>query len=119
MNRSVLTGIILLAAAGCAGGGTKPALLAYGGPAAGRIGASASGSEVNRVPEEVLRNPVERMTLVDQMRRQIVYKTRTVPEDRYRTDVRPRLARQLQAAGFASEDVAWILSDVDYSRSLR
>jgi hypothetical protein len=83
---------------------------------AGRHADTASGV---RVPEDVLRSPLELMTLMQQMRSQIVYKTNRIPEAEYEQLVRPSLVTQLRTAGFAQNDVDEILSDVDYSRSLQ
>jgi hypothetical protein len=74
---------------------------------------------VVRVPEDVLRSPVALMTLMQQMRSQIVYKTNKIPEAEYEEVVRPSLVSQLNAAGFAPVDVDEILSDVDYSRTIQ
>jgi hypothetical protein len=82
-------------------------------------GKRADTASVVRVPEDVLRSPLELMTLMQQMRSQIVYKTNRIPEAEYEQLVRPSLVTQLRAAGFAQNDVDEILSDVDYSRSLQ
>jgi hypothetical protein len=76
-------------------------------------------ANVVRVREDVLRSPVELMTLMQQMRSQIVYKTNKIPEAEYEEVVRPSLVSQLNAAGFAPVDVDEILSDVDYSRRIQ
>jgi hypothetical protein len=72
---------------------------------------------VRPFPEEVLRDPVERTLLMEQLRTQIVFKTRAVPEPRYRAVVRPQLTRQLLQAGFGPNDVQRLLSAVDQVRA--
>jgi hypothetical protein len=94
--------------------------IAYSGPAAGQLPLSAAPKfSGQRLPDEVLRDPQERMTAMLQLRRQIVYKTRGIPEGTYQRAVRPGLARQLTAIGFRATDVQSILDDVDYSRRQR
>ena len=128
MIRSGLT--LFLAAAACGTGATQgrsdPELIAYGGPAShGRAALTTppttppTTESVARLPDEVLRDPQQRMTAMLQLRRQIVFQTRGVADDRYRNVVRPSIARQLMAAGFEPSDAEHILSDVDYSRHQR
>ena len=68
------------------------------------------------VPERVLRSPTERLQFMEQMRRQILYKTRRIPDDRYARVVRPDLRRQLLAMGLDQRDADVILTDVDHAR---
>jgi hypothetical protein len=124
MNRiAIVLGVgLCLAAAAC--GETQrrsdQELIAYGGPAARQLPPSADPKPSGqRLPDEVLRDPQERMTAILQLRRQIVYKTRGIPEGTYQRAVRPGLARQLTAIGFRATDVQSILDDVDYSRRQR
>jgi hypothetical protein len=77
----------------------------------------AVAREQYRVPPDVLRNPEERMMLMQQLRREIASKTHGVPEERYRAEVRPQVECELAAAGFTVADVERILADVDYARS--
>jgi len=79
---------------------------------------SPSGASSALIEEDVLRSPAELMTLMHQVRRQIVYKTKKIPEAEYEQLVRPSLVGQLRGAGFADDDVDTILSEVDYSRRL-
>jgi uncharacterized lipoprotein len=88
-------------------------------PAVKTTPSGGATEEVVRVPEAVLRNPQELMPLMQQMRSQIVYKTKKIPEAQYEQLVRPSLVDQLRSAGFAQDDVDAILSDVDYSRRIR
>jgi hypothetical protein len=70
-----------------------------------------------RVPAAVLQDPYERMMAKEQMRANISRRTMNVSSDKYRADLRPQIARELAAAGFAPADVADILADVDQTRS--
>jgi hypothetical protein len=71
-----------------------------------------------QVPEEVQRDPMQLRTLMEQVRAQIVYKTKKIPEPEYQQSVRPSLVGQLRAAGFVDKDVDQILAGVDYSRKI-
>ena len=75
-------------------------------------------SRVVPVEEDVLHSPAELKTRMGQVRRQIVGKTKKIPEPQYEQLVRPSLADQLRMAGFDEDDVDTILSEVDYSRRL-
>ena len=103
-------------------GATIPILLAAcsgaNGERAPNTESPKGASNVVPVEEDVLRSPTELTTLMHQMRRQIVYKTKKIPEPQYEQLVRPSLADQLRMAGFAEEDVDTILSEVDYSRRI-
>lgn len=101
---------------GCAG--TSPErLIALGGPAAARTSPSAA-AHGERFPEEVLRDPAQRLMLMVNLRRQIHARTRGVAEPAYQHAVRPALARQLESAGLRPGDAESVLEDVDYSRRL-
>ena len=103
-------------------GATIPILLAACSGANGERApntASPSGTgSSTQIEEDVLRSPAELTTLMSQVRRQIVYKTKKIPEPEYEQLVRPSLVGQLRGAGFADDDVDTILSEVDYSRRL-
>ena len=103
-------------------GATIPILLAACSGATGERAPNAESpkgaSRVVPVEEDVLRSPAELTTLMHQVRRQIVYKTKKIPEAEYEQLVRPSLVDQLRVAGFAEDDVDTILSEVDYSRRL-
>ena len=105
MNRTTLflCTAALVATAAC--GHTEP----------GKV--SAPAAQDGRA-QEVRRDPLRRMDLMENMHRQIVYKTRTVPEDRYKRVVRPRLAMQLMEKGLDAGDAERVLRDVDYTRQL-
>jgi hypothetical protein len=68
------------------------------------------------ISEETLRDPSQRQAVMHRIVMQLVRTTRAVPADRYQREVRPRLDRQLRQAGFAQDDVDFILADVDGSR---
>jgi hypothetical protein len=68
------------------------------------------------ISEETLRDPSLRQAVMQRIIMQLVRTTRALPVDRYQREVRPRLARRLREAGFAPDDVDFILSDVDGSR---
>lgn len=69
--------------------------------------------------EELRRDPMKRLALMENMHRQIVYKTRDVPEDRFQMVVRPQLAQQLEGMGLDAGDAERVLRDADYTRGLR
>jgi hypothetical protein len=113
--------LTFLLATGCAQ--STPALLAYGGPGVLGSGpltnpAAEDAPPDSRLPDQVLRDPEERMNAMLQLRRQIVYKTRSIADPRYRAAIRPSIARQLRAAGLSSGDVDFLLAEVDYSRQV-
>ena len=66
--------------------------------------------------EQMRRDPGERLVLMERMRRQILHRTRDIPADRYATQVRPDLKRQLTIMGFEPQDADLILADVDRAR---
>ena len=74
--------------------------------------------KVQRIPEDLLRDPVGMMALRVSWERQIGTQVTDLPEARYRNQVRPLLARALEAAGLSPLDVDGILRSVDYHRSL-
>jgi len=78
----------------------------------GKAAAPASA----QLPERVLRNPTERMERMEHLRRQIINKTRRIPDDKYAQVVRPDLRRQLLAMGLDERDAEVILADVDHAR---
>jgi hypothetical protein len=99
-----------------------PSLIATGPSVTDTVasaGAPIAVEQPYRVSPDVLRNPEERMSLMQQLRRTIVAKTRNASDEEYRAVVRPRVARELMTAGFAASDVQYLLADVDYARSLR
>jgi hypothetical protein len=69
------------------------------------------------VPAAVLQDPYERMMAKEQMRANISRRTMYVSSDQYRADLRPQIARELAAAGFAPADVADILAQIDETRA--
>ena len=81
--------------------------------------AGARPEKVVRVPEDVKRDPEDLMTLMQQVRSQIVYKTKKIPGPEYEQVVKPSIADQLREAGFAEPDVNQILAGVDYSRRIQ
>jgi hypothetical protein len=66
--------------------------------------------------EQMRRDPGDRLVLMERMRRQILHRTRDIPADRYATQVRPDLKRQLTIMGFEPQDADLILADVDRAR---
>jgi hypothetical protein len=70
------------------------------------------------VPDDVRRDPLQLAPLMQQMRAQIVYKTKKIKEPEYEQIVRPSVASQLRGAGFDDGDVQQILAGVDYSRKI-
>jgi hypothetical protein len=108
--------------AGCGsvsnGGARSPVGLLASGPRPAEVvagGRPARGP--GKVPEEVLRDPAERMRFRERMRVQILHRTGRLSPAEYDQRVRARLARQLEAMGLHAEDVELILADVDRSRS--
>jgi hypothetical protein len=70
-----------------------------------------------RLPEHVLRDPVQCQAAIQATIMEIVRKTRQVPNDRYQRMVRPQLQRQLDEAGFSRQISEFILADVDQTRA--
>jgi hypothetical protein len=64
------------------------------------------------IPEVARHDPAARSLLMEQLRVQVMQKTRHVPEVD-RLVVRERLRRQLNHAGFFYEEVIYILSSLD------
>jgi hypothetical protein len=93
---------------------TRPAGLDVKPDRSGRVAAPARAQA--RVPERVLRSPTERMERMEHLRRQIINKTRRIPDDKYAQVVRPDLRRQLLAMGLDERDADVILADVDHAR---
>jgi hypothetical protein len=123
MTRIFTFGALAVLSLACQRSATRPDSLIATGPAVTDTIANASApiavEQPYRAPSDVLRNPEERMSLMQQLRRAIVAKTRDASDDEYRSVVRPRVARELSPAGFAASDVQYLLADVDYARSLR
>jgi hypothetical protein len=98
----------------------SPGLIALGprpqgSPALSR--AEAQAGFVPRFSEEVLRDPAERFALMEQLRVEIVARTRSVPEPRWQGEVRPSLRHQLERAGLRRGDVDFLLWEVDQART--
>jgi hypothetical protein len=74
--------------------------------------------EVQPIPEAILNDPPRLLALRVAMERQIGSQVGNLPEERYRNQVRPQLARALGAAGLSPVEVDGILRSVDYHRSL-
>jgi len=67
------------------------------------------------IPDVVRNDPAARALMMEQLRVQVMQKTRLVPEAD-RLVVRERLRRQLDHAGFFFEEATYILSSLDYPR---
>jgi hypothetical protein len=122
MNRSKLIATLftLFVVQGCAGAQpeTRLALGPSTGPAPTRTAPPLlEGSE--KIPGEVLRDPAARFALTERLRTQIVARTRGESDDRYWTELRPRLRRQIEGAGLPRADVDLLLSEVDQTRLAR
>jgi hypothetical protein len=119
----VAAGLILLASA-CSGSNAErrgeagpllaagPSAYAYQPVTDGR----ALAPQLSPLAEQMRRDPNDRVVFMERMRRQILHKTRDLPQDRYAQRVRPDLRRQLVALGFDEPDADLILSDVDRAR---
>jgi hypothetical protein len=123
--RCVLALSVLSSVVGC--GSTRPEsrsgpsqLLAYSRPASD-LGVERPTIEiaVERIPEQVLRDPTRVLSLRLFLARQLEFRTREVPEERYQRLVRPHLAHQLRAAGLSQVDADLVLGDVDAHRGSR
>jgi hypothetical protein len=114
-------GLILLASA-CSGGnaerrGEAGPLLAAGPSAYEPVtDVPAAAPQLSPLAEQMRRDPNDRVVFMERMRRQILHKTRDVPQDRYAQRVRPDLRRQLVSLGFDDDDADLILADVDRAR---
>ena len=116
-------GLILVASA-CSGGnagrrGEAGPLLAAGPSASAYepvTDGRAPAPQLAPLAEQMRRDPNDRVVFMERMRRQILHKTRDVPQDRYARRVRPDLRRQLVALGFDDADADLILADVDRAR---
>jgi hypothetical protein len=71
---------------------------------------------IDPIPVHVMRNPADRLVMMERLRMQIVNKTRDVPSARYAQVVRPDLRGQLLAMGFMEEDADYVLWDADCAR---
>jgi len=98
----------------------SPGLIALGPRPEGSPALSRAEAPVGLVPrfdDEVLRDPAQRFALVEQLRVEIVSRTRSVPEARWRGEVRPSLRHQLERAGLRRGDVDFLLWEVDQART--
>jgi hypothetical protein len=68
-----------------------------------------------RIAEQTLRNPLDRMMMRERMRVQILNRTDGFSVERYQA-VRPELGRQLAALGLPAADAAEVLVRVDETR---
>jgi hypothetical protein len=71
------------------------------------------------LPTAVLMDPSQRFERLEQLRRQIIWKSRDVSEDRWRSVVRAGVRRQLELMGFERPEVDRLLDDVDATRGGR
>jgi hypothetical protein len=86
------------------------------GPSLGNVAvAPAPETEPLWIPDDVKHDPAARSSLMEQLRVQIMHKTRAVPETN-RLVVRERLRRQLDRAGFDMQETTYILSSLDEPR---
>ena len=84
-------------------------------PGAARPGLAPAHAAA-RIPEDVLRDPAQRFSLMERLRTEIVHKTRQVPAARWHNEVRPVLQLQLQDAGLSRGDVDFLLWEIDQAR---
>jgi hypothetical protein len=68
------------------------------------------------LPSAVLMDPALRFERLEQLRRQILWKSRDVSDDRWRSVVRAGVRRQLELLGFQRAEVDRLLDDVDAAR---
>jgi hypothetical protein len=85
-------------------------------PAAYRLQVQ-SAQPAPRFPEEALRDPGQRFSLMERLRTEIVHKTRNVSGERWYGRVRPALRHQLEAGGLSRDDVTFLLWEVDQARA--
>jgi hypothetical protein len=101
----------------------RPGLMAMAPRPSGTLAVSPASVSAVQVSacfaEEVLRDPAERFALVEQLRTEIVHRTRAISEARWRGEVRPDLRRQLARAGLAVADVDFLLWEIDQARGPR
>lgn len=105
------------------GPAAKPALLMAHAPPSSDVTASrppfkSIRFEIEPVAEDVRRDAVQMVEVRAWMERQLTQQLRNIPDDQYRTEVRPRLAQELQTAGLSDGDVDAILRGIDYHRTL-
>jgi hypothetical protein len=117
-----LASLACASAGGTAGADRHPRLLAAGGTASDVssmdvVDRPAPATRTGRVPEEILRDPAQRLMFLERMRVQILQKTRRLPQPTYEQQVRPRLQRRLRNMGLDVLEVDWILQEVDRSRA--
>src|SRR5437762_8662367 len=84
----------------------QPTLLAYAGPI-GKAPVAGGGPttaviRVERIPQEILRDPARMVSVRLWMERQIATQTRDIPEPRYQRVIRPGLAHELAVSGLSS-----------------
>jgi hypothetical protein len=119
MSRYVLCLAILSMSCVMGRGAHPPTLVAYAGAGTDLVVAEKAVTiHVERIPASILGDPARILALRLSMERQIETQTKDISEGRYQRLVRPRLARELLAAGLAPADVDGILRGVDYHRSL-
>ncbi|HXU81622.1 MAG TPA: hypothetical protein VN914_09505 [Polyangia bacterium] len=70
-----------------------------------------------KISDEVLHDPAARFAYTEQLRTQIVARTRGTPDARYWNEVRPALRRQIESAGLPRGDVDFLLWEIDQSRA--
>jgi hypothetical protein len=108
-------GLISLAASGHAFAGDR---LVATAPTTTEV-APAPAKQARQLPPDIQQDPGARVLRLQQMRRPIIQKIKSLPEARYRQVIRPSLARQLEQMGFDAQDVAYFLTDLDRSRGGR
>jgi hypothetical protein len=127
MNRSKLVAtlftVLQLTVLGCAGpraaAPEQSTLLALG-PTTGLTPSGETAPLVQRrLPAEMVHDPAARFALTEQLRTQIVARTRGDSDARYWNEVRPRLRRQVEDAGLPRADVELLFWEVDQARLAR
>jgi hypothetical protein len=99
----------------CALGVVFASMAACAGPQAESHGGGVQAEPPQRIAEQTLRNPLDRMMMREQMRVQILNRTDGFSVERYQA-VRPELGRQLAALGLPAADAAEVLVRVDETR---
>jgi hypothetical protein len=121
LNVSLFTILSLSVLGGCAASqpgtrGDSSALIAMGPMTGPAPSAGEAAPIVAKVPDEVRHDPAARFAYTEGLRTQIVARTRGESDERYFSEVRPRLRRQIESAGLPRADVDLLLSEVDQSR---
>jgi hypothetical protein len=114
MTRTVMTLVLFPALSLC----SCSASLSGGNPSAFAHASEArAGNETEQlwIPDDVRHDPAARASLMEQLRVQILQKTREVPETN-RLVVREQLRRQLDRAGFDMQEASYILASLDDPR---